>query len=61
LGGHSLLAVRVITRVRQALGVEVPLGDLFAKPVLLNFAEKVIDTQLDQFHSTDLAQLRSLM
>ncbi|HSU17581.1 non-ribosomal peptide synthetase [Longimicrobium sp.] len=38
LGGHSLRAVQVISRVRQALGVEVPLGDLFLRPVLADFA-----------------------
>jgi len=38
LGGHSLLAVRVMWRVRQALGVKVSLGDLFAQPVLSSFA-----------------------
>ncbi|HEX9939428.1 MAG TPA: amino acid adenylation domain-containing protein, partial [Longimicrobium sp.] len=38
LGGHSLLAVQVISRVRQALQVEVVLGDLFARPVLADFA-----------------------
>ncbi|HEX8432754.1 MAG TPA: amino acid adenylation domain-containing protein, partial [Longimicrobium sp.] len=38
LGGHSLLAVRVISRVRQALGVEVALGDVFTRPVLADFA-----------------------
>ncbi|HEX9939135.1 MAG TPA: amino acid adenylation domain-containing protein, partial [Longimicrobium sp.] len=38
LGGHSLLAVQVISRVRQALEVEVALGDLFARPVLADFA-----------------------
>jgi amino acid adenylation domain-containing protein len=38
LGGHSLRAVQVISRVRQALGVEIALGDLFARPVLADFA-----------------------
>ncbi|HEX6040165.1 condensation domain-containing protein, partial [Longimicrobium sp.] len=38
LGGHSLLAVRLVSRVRQALDVDVALGDLFERPVLADFA-----------------------
>ncbi|HEX9938383.1 MAG TPA: amino acid adenylation domain-containing protein, partial [Longimicrobium sp.] len=38
VGGHSLLAVKVISRVRQALQVEVALNELFARPVLADFA-----------------------
>ena len=41
LGGHSLLAVQVISRVRQALGVEVALGELFTRPVLGDFAREL--------------------
>ncbi|MGH8107571.1 MAG: non-ribosomal peptide synthetase, partial [Arenimonas sp.] len=39
IGGHSLLAVQVISRLRQLLSVEVPLSELFAKPVLADFAQ----------------------
>ncbi|HEU0300910.1 MAG TPA: amino acid adenylation domain-containing protein, partial [Longimicrobium sp.] len=38
LGGHSLLAVRVISRVRQALGIDAALGRCFERPVLADFA-----------------------
>ena len=38
LGGHSLTTVQMIARVREALKVEVGIRDLFARPVLQNFA-----------------------
>jgi amino acid adenylation domain-containing protein len=41
-GGHSLLAVQVISRVRQALRVEVALGELFTRPVLGDFARELM-------------------
>jgi len=41
LGGHSLLAVQLVARLRQAMGVEIPLAELFANPVLSAFARCV--------------------
>jgi amino acid adenylation domain-containing protein len=34
LGGHSLMAIRMITRIRRELGMDVTLRDFFAHPVL---------------------------
>jgi acyl carrier protein len=41
LGGHSLLAVRVISRLREELQIEVGIRDLFAHAVLADLAGAV--------------------
>ncbi|MFL5539811.1 MAG: non-ribosomal peptide synthetase, partial [Longimicrobiaceae bacterium] len=61
LGGHSLLAVQMISRVRQAMEVELALAAVFEKPVLSALADRILDLRLARFDPETLARLAQLV
>ncbi|MDD1749281.1 MAG: amino acid adenylation domain-containing protein, partial [Methanothrix sp.] len=57
LGGHSLLATRVMSRLRKAFQVEIPLRSLFEMPTIAGLAVRIAQTQAEATDPEEMDRL----
>jgi amino acid adenylation domain-containing protein len=57
LGGHSMLAVKMLARVRDALGLELQLGQVFESPTIRGLAGSLTGQLLGEVSDSDLDAL----
>jgi phthiocerol/phenolphthiocerol synthesis type-I polyketide synthase E len=56
LGGHSLLAIQVVSRLRQAVGCDIPVRMLFDHPTVAAL-EQALEATLQPAHDEGMARL----
>jgi acyl transferase domain-containing protein len=61
LGGHSLMATQLLSRLREAFPVEVPLRSLFEMPTAAKLAGVIAEKLIDEIASLSDEEVRMLL
>jgi len=61
LGGDSILATRLVSRVRRAFGIELPLRELFWKPTVFELASAIEELVIEQLANLSEEEAEQLL
>lgn len=57
LGGHSLSAVQIVSRVKQAFNLDIPISVVFEKPTIIEQSEWILTSQFESLGDAEQLQL----
>lgn len=58
-GGHSILAMRVVSRIRSAFEIDLPLETIFRAPTIAELAVQVLEKQAETLDSVEAEEILS--
>ncbi|WP_234017158.1 non-ribosomal peptide synthetase [Nostoc sp. 'Lobaria pulmonaria (5183) cyanobiont'] len=61
LGGHSLIATQLVSRLRKAFQVELPLRYIFEFPTIAELAVTIVQSQIEQMNNEEKVQFLAAM
>jgi acyl carrier protein len=61
LAGNSLLAIQIVTRLRQAFKIELPMTSLFDAPTISRLARTIQDLRLEHLEPPELQGVEQLL
>jgi non-ribosomal peptide synthetase component F len=57
LGGHSLLAIQIVSRVREAFKIDLPLRRIFETPTIADLSVGIVQSQAEELDDELAAEL----
>jgi acyl carrier protein len=57
LGGHSLMVTRVLSRIREELGIDLAVSTVFQGPTVAELDKACVESQIGEIDDEEMLQM----